>query len=385
MPARPPRRSAHRAAVGERRSPLSTAGSAVAASVLGLALAASITAPGTAAPLPSAPPTVAQSTTVDPSVTEPFTFADADEPLLRAIVAERAAQRAEELAKDAEAVSRAATEAAKRVRQDGLTAAEQATQAQGEELARQALQRAAAARAAAVTARFEAAAAAQAEADAAARAQTEAADRAAAEAESLGRATMPPPPSTAPPTEPTAAAQPTAPTETTQPVATTQPMATTQPTGPDERGGPAAPPVGFNAGGASPVSGAVVGAGFGQYGVWSRYHTGVDFRAAYGVPVRAVTSGVVMFAGNSGDWAGNHVAVRHARGITSMSSHLSSMTVSPGQTVQPGEVIGYVGQTGRAFGAHLHFEVYPAGARFGDVYRAVDPVPWLHAAGVTTR
>lgn len=379
MPARPPRRSAHRAAVGERRSPLSTAGSAVAASVLGLALAASITAPGTAAPLPPAPPTVAQSTTVDPSVTEPFTFADADEPLLRAIVAERAAQRAEELAKDAAAVSRAATEAAKLVRQDGLTAVEQATQAQGQELARQALQRAAAARAAAVTARFEAAAAAQAEADAAARAQTEAADRAAAEAESLGRATMPPPHSTAPPTEPTAAAQPTAPTEPAQP------MATTQPTGPDERVGPAAPPVGSNAGGASPVSGAVVGAGFGQYGVWSRYHTGVDFRAAYGVPVRAVTSGVVMFAGNSGDWAGNHVAVRHARGITSMSSHLSSMTVSPGQTVQPGEVIGYVGQTGRAFGAHLHFEVYPAGARFGDVYRAVDPVPWLHAAGVTTR
>jgi murein DD-endopeptidase MepM/ murein hydrolase activator NlpD len=149
---------------------------------------------------------------------------------------------------------------------------------------------------------------------------------------------------------------------------------------------PAAPaaPVVSSGGGVSPVPNAVVGARFHQYGLWSRYHTGLDFRAAYGVPIRAVKSGRVLYAGNSGDWAGNHVAIQHADGMTSMSSHMSRMAVSAGQTVQAGQVIGYVGQTGRAFGAHLHFEVYPAGVTYGDVYRAVDPVPWLLAAGVTT-
>ena len=134
----------------------------------------------------------------------------------------------------------------------------------------------------------------------------------------------------------------------------------------------------------SPVPGAVIGAHFGQYGVWSRYHTGLDFRAAYGTPIRAVKSGVVLFAGNKGDWAGNHVAIRHGDGRTTMSSHMSSMAVGSGQAVQAGQVIGYVGQTGRAFGAHLHFELYPAGVRYGDVYRAINPQPWLTANGVQT-
>ena len=138
-------------------------------------------------------------------------------------------------------------------------------------------------------------------------------------------------------------------------------------------------------GGVSPVPGAVIGAHFGQYGMWSRYHTGLDFRAAYGTPIRAVKAGVVLFSGSSGDWAGNHVAIRHADGKTTMSSHMSSMAVRSGQSVQAGQVIGYVGQTGRAFGAHLHFELYPVGVKYGDVYKAINPVPWLSANGVQTR
>jgi murein DD-endopeptidase MepM/ murein hydrolase activator NlpD len=141
---------------------------------------------------------------------------------------------------------------------------------------------------------------------------------------------------------------------------------------------------GSTAGGVSPVPGAVIGAHFGEYGSWSRYHTGLDFRAAYGTPIRAVKSGVVLYAGNSGDWAGNHVAIKHGDGRTTMSSHMSSMAVRAGQTVQAGQVIGRVGETGRAFGAHLHFELYPEGVKYGDVYKAINPQPWLKANGVTT-
>jgi murein DD-endopeptidase MepM/ murein hydrolase activator NlpD len=142
---------------------------------------------------------------------------------------------------------------------------------------------------------------------------------------------------------------------------------------------------GSGAGGASPVPGAVIGAHFGEYGSWSRYHTGIDFRASHGTPIRAVKAGVVLHAGNSGNWAGNHVAIKHADGMTTMSSHMSSMAVHAGQTVQAGQIIGRVGQTGRAFGAHLHFELYPSGVKYGDVYKAINPQPWLKANGVTTR
>jgi murein DD-endopeptidase MepM/ murein hydrolase activator NlpD len=141
---------------------------------------------------------------------------------------------------------------------------------------------------------------------------------------------------------------------------------------------------GSNAGGVAPVPGAVIGAHFGEYGSWSRYHTGLDFRAGYGTPIRAAKAGVVLYAGNSGDWAGNHVAIKHADGMTTMYSHMSSMAAKAGQTVRAGQVIGYVGQTGRAFGAHLHFELYPAGIKYGDVYKAINPQPWLASNGVTT-
>ena len=92
--------------------------------------------------------------------------------------------------------------------------------------------------------------------------------------------------------------------------------------------------------GSAPVPGAVVGARFGQYGMWSRYHTGIDFRAAYGVPIRAVLPGVVLYAGNSGDWAGNHVAVKHADGTTTMYSHMSSMASRPARPCRPGRSSG---------------------------------------------
>jgi murein DD-endopeptidase MepM/ murein hydrolase activator NlpD len=338
-----------RAARGARRSWLLSHGVAgLAVAALGLGIAGSITSPthaetptsplsGTAVTVGSAPrPGTSPSPSVDPSVTEPFTSAGQQpEPLRKAIVAERAAQRAEELAKAADEVTRAARTESGKARQDQLSEDEKATQAKAAELAKEALDRAIAVRIAAAKARA-------------------AAEAAAGQAIPLPDAAAAPVPNPA------------------QPQAPANPAAPAAPVAPATDSGAAA----------SPVPNAIIGAHFGEYGLWSRYHTGLDFRAAYGVPIRAVKSGVVLYAGNSGDWAGNHVAVRHADGMTTMSSHMSRMAVSAGQTVQAGQVIGYVGQTGRAFGAHLHFELYPAGVTYGDVYRAVNPLPWLRAAGV---
>ena len=126
-----------------------------------------------------------------------------------------------------------------------------------------------------------------------------------------------------------------------------------------------------------PVAKRTMGARFGAVGSWSRYHTGLDFRAGSGTPIRAAQAGTVTFAGSSGDWAGNYVTIRHPDGVTTQSSHMSTVSVEPGQRVVAGQVIGAVGNTGRSFGSHLHFELYPAGVEPGDVYRAVNPLPWL--------
>lgn len=131
-------------------------------------------------------------------------------------------------------------------------------------------------------------------------------------------------------------------------------------------------------------SGYSIAAGFGQVGPWSRYHTGLDFSSPVGTRLHAPADGVVTNAGigSASGWAGNYVAIRHANGTHTLLAHMSSVRVSKGQTVSACEVVGAVGLTGRTFGAHVHFEVYPAGVSPGDVYSAVNPVPWLNEHGV---
>ena len=250
-----------------------------------------------------------------------------------AIVKEQAAQRDELLAKTAEEVSRAAEAASGDARQKHLTDADRASREAGARIAAENLRRAIAARVAAANRRQAVDSAPD--------------DHEAASGSDRGN---------------TGGAS----------------------TGGDGSGGSGGGGGGNSTGGIAPVPGAVIGSHFGEYGSWSRYHTGIDFRAAHGTPIRAVKSGVVLYAGNSGNWAGNHVAIKHGDGMTTMSSHMSSMAVRAGQHVQAGQIIGRVGQTGRAFGAHLHFELYPAGVKYGDVYRAINPQPWLRASGVTT-
>ncbi|HWJ09321.1 MAG TPA: M23 family metallopeptidase [Nocardioides sp.] len=115
---------------------------------------------------------------------------------------------------------------------------------------------------------------------------------------------------------------------------------------------------------------------FGEYGLWSSYHTGLDFAAPSGTPIRAVTNGVVTSAGFDGAY-GNKTVVTLEDGTELWFCHQSAFNVSVGDTVRTGELIGYVGSTGHVTGPHLHLEVRPGG---GD---PVDPDAALRQHGVT--
>lgn len=121
---------------------------------------------------------------------------------------------------------------------------------------------------------------------------------------------------------------------------------------------------------------------FGATGSWSRYHTGMDFSAPTGTPVYAVVDGTVVES-SAGGWAGTHVIIEAADGSHTLYAHLSAKTVAPGTKVTAGQQIGNVGETGRAFGAHLHFEYYTPGTRPGDVYSASNPAAFLKELGLT--
>jgi murein DD-endopeptidase MepM/ murein hydrolase activator NlpD len=128
-----------------------------------------------------------------------------------------------------------------------------------------------------------------------------------------------------------------------------------------------------------------IAARFGQVGAWARYHTGIDFAAPIGTPIHATANGVVTNAGigSASSWAGNYVTIKFSDGRQMLFAHMSSVSVSVGQQVTGGQLIGHVGMTGRAFGPHTHVELYPAGITPGDVYSAVDPAPWFAAHGLS--
>lgn len=125
-----------------------------------------------------------------------------------------------------------------------------------------------------------------------------------------------------------------------------------------------------------------VGARYGAVGSWSRYHTGQDLPAPVGTPIYAAGDGVIA-SPNGGGWAGTHVVIRHGDGGATLYAHLSSATVSAGQQVSAGQLIGYVGMTGRTFGPHLHWEYYPNASTVGNPYTTSNPVAWLSARGVS--
>jgi murein DD-endopeptidase MepM/ murein hydrolase activator NlpD len=124
-----------------------------------------------------------------------------------------------------------------------------------------------------------------------------------------------------------------------------------------------------------------VAATFGQVGSWARYHTGFDFAAPIGTTLRAPASGVVTNAGRgpASGWAGNYVAIKYSDGTQSLMAHMSTVSVQVGDKVSGCQTVGAIGMTGRTFGPHVHFEIYPQGISPGDVYKAVNPVSWLKA------
>lgn len=90
-------------------------------------------------------------------------------------------------------------------------------------------------------------------------------------------------------------------------------------------------------------------------------HTGIDIDGDTGDPVYASAGGVVTFAGYSGGY-GKCILIKHSNGLVTRYAHCSSLSVSSGDTVSSGEVIGRVGSTGRSTGSHLHFEVISGGS-----------------------
>ncbi|MDO0937193.1 M23 family metallopeptidase [Streptomyces sp. DG2A-72] len=128
-----------------------------------------------------------------------------------------------------------------------------------------------------------------------------------------------------------------------------------------------------------PITGSYVSTGYGAGGsLWSSgSHTGVDFHAASGTSVHAVGRGTVVEAGWEGSY-GNQVVIKMNDGTYTQYGHLSSIGVSVGQSVTPGQQIGLSGATGNVTGAHLHFEARTT-AEYGS---DIDPVAYLRSHGV---
>jgi murein DD-endopeptidase MepM/ murein hydrolase activator NlpD len=102
---------------------------------------------------------------------------------------------------------------------------------------------------------------------------------------------------------------------------------------------------------------------------WGRLHAGIDIGVPEGTPIHAAAAGTVVLASWTGGY-GNYTCIDHGGGMATCYAHQSAYAVSVGAQVSQGQVIGYVGNTGHSFGAHLHFEVRING-------NPVDPLGYL--------
>ncbi|NEY33133.1 peptidoglycan DD-metalloendopeptidase family protein [Streptomyces sp. PRKS01-65] len=142
---------------------------------------------------------------------------------------------------------------------------------------------------------------------------------------------------------------------------------------------PAAGSASTSGGYVSPVPGGTVGTPYHQTGsMWSSgYHTGTDFVVPTGTSLKAVGAGTVVSAGWGGAY-GNQVVIKLADGYYAQYAHLSSLSVSAGQSVTAGQQVGLSGATGNVTGPHLHFEIRTTPEYGSDV----DPIAYLRSHGV---
>ncbi|MBT3155303.1 M23 family metallopeptidase [Streptomyces sp. CHD11] len=127
-----------------------------------------------------------------------------------------------------------------------------------------------------------------------------------------------------------------------------------------------------------PTSSYTISSTFGQSGAYwsSGQHTGLDFAAPTGTLIKAVHTGTITSAGWDGSY-GYKTVLTLDDGTEIWYAHQSSISVSVGQKVTTGEVIGRVGSTGNSTGAHLHLEVHTGGSSSG-----IDPMAWLQSKGL---
>ena len=92
-----------------------------------------------------------------------------------------------------------------------------------------------------------------------------------------------------------------------------------------------------------------------------KFHKGMDFSAKSGTPIYATGDGIVKKADGSVSGFGNHIEINHGYGYLTLYAHLSKYKVRAGQKVKRGDIIGYVGSTGRSEAPHLHYEVHKNG------------------------
>ncbi len=99
-----------------------------------------------------------------------------------------------------------------------------------------------------------------------------------------------------------------------------------------------------------------------------KFHAGLDFAAPQGTPIYATADGVVTTAGNTGNGYGNHVVINHGYGYETLYGHMVRVKAHDGEQVKRGEVIGWVGSTGKSTGPHCHYEVHKNGNKLDPVY-----------------
>lgn len=100
----------------------------------------------------------------------------------------------------------------------------------------------------------------------------------------------------------------------------------------------------------------------------TKMHEGLDFAAPQGTPIYATADGTINTAGSTGNGYGNHVIINHGYGYETLYGHMVRVKVKSGETVKRGQVIGWVGSTGKSTGPHLHYEVHKNGTKIDPIY-----------------